>query len=169
MALHRSLARYTVAATAALAAFVATPTQAQVAGWYEATSSDGSWFSMVLANDNGQLSVAQWGFAGDITCASGTKRHTDYAFGVWSPASSHENLETADDDVYAHLTGDFSADSTSFTGSFVFKEPLFVDVAANTRKTEVCGVGVHHFVATLQQQSVTHVPALASGEVLHRR
>lgn len=158
----RTITPSRLAATLALAAsaWLASPAQAQVEGWYSGIASDGSQFSLYVQRDmSGALQLNTYAYYGNITCPSGAVRHENSAFGALAPAQPHIDIETPDESFYTRLVGDFSADSSTFTGWAVMTMPKFVDVGASTKRTESCTTGKRRVVATLSAFAVPGMPA----------
>jgi len=89
-----------------------------------------------------------------LKCPSGATHPESWGLGLWVPATPHVEDDRAEDGLYSHLVGDFSADGSTFTGTITFKQPMFVDIAQFPNKAEVCGSGVRHVVAMLQPASL---------------
>lgn len=155
----------------AASAFVATPAQAQAEGWYDGAASDGSQFSLYVYRDvnTGALQIAQYGYYGLLSCPSGTRRQENTAFGAWVPAQPHLDIENKDEGFYTRLTGDFSADGSTFTGTGLMSLPRFVDVDTSHKRAETCSTGTRTIVATRSATAPTRAPAmlLLRGQWLH--
>jgi len=151
----------------ALGLVAATSAQAQVAGTYVGTTSQGLSISLTLADDGAGGLV----FTGQTTqwnedCKTGDTKFAWWGVGAYTPLTS--TLVTASyrgnalfEDVSMRFNG------THVTGKFSGGEATYVDVNTSTAKTEACHSGKLTFSADLQAVSGVRAPhaGLAAGEV----
>ncbi len=153
---------------AAALALVGVAAQAQVAGVYNGTTSDGLSMQITIADDgNGGLVFTGDSFQWNMTCA---KSGTTY-FGWWGVGQYTQvtgRTLTVENDIpylYEKVSMKFSTDSQTVTGSFVGDEPIYIDVTTS-KKVENCAGKKVTFTATLGAPAAA-VAAPAGARMKH--
>ena len=152
---------------AALALFGATA-QAQVAGVYNGTTSDGLSMQITIADDgSGGLVFSGDVFQWNMNCAkSGTTYFGWWGVGQYTPVTGRTlSVETDIPYLYEKVTMKFSTDSQTVTGSFVGDEPIYIDVTTS-KKVENCAGKKVTFTATLAPATAA-VAAPAGARMRH--
>jgi len=126
--------------------------QAQVAGTYTGTTSQGLPIEITLVQTDSDGLV----FTGNSTqwtesCRSGDSKSAWWGVGAYLQVTgSSLSSEFRGQSLYEKISMTFDASGTTVTGSFKGSEATFVDVNTNLRATEPCSSGMLSFSATLQ-------------------
>jgi hypothetical protein len=161
---------FATALAAALGLAVATTAQAQVAGTYTGTTSQGDEIDITIVDDG------SGGFAltGDVVywtedCHTGDQKFTAWGIGTYFELGGNPSTYTfASQTLYEVLKMHFSPDGQTVHGTFQGMEPTFVDVNQSRSKVEQCHSGTLTYNATLQagaEARASH-PPLARGQAL---
>jgi hypothetical protein len=150
----------------ALGLVAATSAQAQVAGTYVGTTSQGLSISLTLIDDGAGGFI----FTGQTTQWNETCKTGDTKFAWWGVGANNAltgNMVSVSyrgnalfEDVSMHFNG------THVTGKFNGGEATYVDVNTSTGKTEACHSGKLTFTADLQPVNGVRAPhaSLGAGE-----
>ena len=151
-------------AAVALALLGATA-QAQVAGVYNGTTSDGLTMQITIADDGtGGLVFTGDVFQWNMNCAkSGTTYFGWWGVGQYTPLTGR--TLTVENDIpylYEKVTMKFSADSQTVTGTFVGDEPIYIDLSTD-KKVENCAGKKVTYTATLGAPAAARAAAVPAG------
>jgi len=143
----------------------AAPAQAQVAGTYAGTTSQGLTISLSLADDGSGGLV----FTGQTTqwnepCKTGDTKFAWWGVGAYTPLTGNKVSQTyTGNALWEKVSMTFTG--TTVTGKFSGSEATYTDVNSSTYKTEACHSGPLTFTATLQAVSgVQPHSGLKAGE-----
>ena len=150
---------------AATLALLGATAQAQVAGVYNGTTSDGLSMQITIADDgSGGLVFAGDVFQWNMTCVkSGTTYFGWWGVGQYTPVTGR--TLTVENDIpylYEKVTMKFSTDSQTVTGSFVGDEPIYIDVTTS-KKVENCAGKKVTYSATLSAPAAARSAAVPAG------
>ncbi len=153
---------------AAAATLVALPAQAQQAGHYVGTTSQGLSIDITVAQTDADGLVltgqtTQW----NEDCKTGDTKFAWWGVGAYVPLTGRSASQTyTGQSLYEKVFFHWNPAGDTVTGNFDNAEATFVDVNANHGKTEQCHSGKQTFTATLQPPvaGVAPQPAMRAGE-----
>jgi hypothetical protein len=143
---------------AIIAAAIATPAMAQVAGTYAGTSADGNGLTFVVGTDpnTGDLAVTSASIFFSAPCKNSTYvLNTGWGFGLNSDIATNGRVTISSNDNYftfeIHL--DFASDGQSATGTIVSTSPTLDPVGPRPTHALICTSPKQALTLTLQASS----------------
>jgi hypothetical protein len=143
-----------VCGAAMLAAALATPAAAQVAGTYNGTSADGSGLQFVVGTDssNGELAVTSATVFFTAPCKKSTYvLNTGWGFGLTADITKGKVTYTVPDNYFViTFSLDFSKDGQSATGTILSVSPTLAPVSDKPKTALICTSPKQSLSVTLQ-------------------
>lgn len=155
-----------------LAAALATPAAAQVAGTYAGTSADGVGINFTVGTDssNGDLALTGAGIGFSAPCKNSTYvLNTGWGFGLTADIVNRKVKYVAIDNYFVftfNLT--FSADGQSATGEITSVSPTVTPVSNKPKKALFCELPKQGMTLTLQPASARVSPGIKGPVQLYR-
>ncbi len=149
---------------AAALALLGTAAQAQVAGTYNGTTSDGLQMQITIADDgNGGLVFTGDSFQWNMTCNNGASYFGWWGVGQYAPVTGRTlTAESKLGFLYEKVFMKFSLDSQTVTGNFVGDQATYIDLDVN-KKTQNCAGAKVTFSGTLNGPVAAHAVAVPAG------
>jgi hypothetical protein len=153
-----------VCCAAILAAAVAAPAGAQVAGLYSGTSQDGQSVAFTVGTDpnNGSPALVSAGLNFSAPCKNSKYIfNSAWGFGLNADIASDGSVSFISEDNYFvfNVTLQFSSDGQSATGTIETITPtLYKEGVANPRKALLCTSPTQPLSVTLQPADVSRAP-----------
>jgi len=163
---------FTACGGALLAAALATPAAAQVAGVYAGTSTDGVGIQFTVSTDsnNGDLALTSAGIGFSAPCKHSTYVfNSGWGFGLTADIVNKKVSYVAIDNYFVftfNLT--FSSDGQSATGEITSVAPTLTPVSNKPKKALICESPKQGMTLTLQPPSAKVSPALRGPVQLYR-
>lgn len=157
---------------ALLAAALATPAAAQVAGTYAGTSADGVGIQFVVSTDssNGDLALTSASIGFSAPCKKSTYvLNTGWGFGLTADIVNRRVSYVAIDNYFVftfNLT--FSSDGQSATGSITSVSPTVTPVSNKPKKALFCESPKQGMTLTLQPPTAKVSPGFKGPVQLYR-
>jgi hypothetical protein len=157
---------------AILAAALATPAAAQVAGTYAGTTADGVGLSFVVGTDsnNGDLALTSAGINFTAPCKNSTYvLNTGWGFGLTADIVHHKVSYVAIDNYFVFTFSlDFSSDGQSATGTITSVSPTLTPVSNKPKKALFCESPKQGMTLTLQPPTARVSPGIKGPVQLYR-
>jgi hypothetical protein len=143
-----------VSSAVIVAAALATPAMAQVAGTYGGTSADGNSLTFVVATDpnTGDLAVTSATIFFTAPCKNSSYvLNTGWGFGLNSDIKDGKVKITSNDNYFSfHIGLDFASDGQSATGEIVSTSPTLTPVGPKPTHALICTSPKQDLSLTLQ-------------------
>jgi hypothetical protein len=163
---------FNVCGGAILAAALATPAAAQVAGVYAGTSADGVGIQFTVSTDpnTGDLALTSAGIGFSAPCKNSTYvLNTGWGFGLTADIANRKVSYVAIDNYFVFTFNlKFSSDGQSATGSITSVSPTVSPVSNKPNKALFCESPKQDMTLTLQPPSARVSPGFKGPVQLYR-
>ncbi len=155
--------------TAALAAAIASPAAAQVAGTYSGTSADGNTVQFVVSTDSGTgfLAVTSATDFFSALCNDGSTLNTGWGYGLTADIVNRK-VKNITPNNYFTITFNlvFAPDGQSATGNITSISPTLTPVGPRPKKALICTSPSQTLGVTLQSGAAKVAPP-APGAIMY--